>query len=80
MEWLPPGGHIPQWRLEAAAAHHGGFKPPLRRTRTSGEFSVQESAVLRHNLNPPQSRVPGFNAFSAPDQSPVNPKGFANNL
>jgi hypothetical protein len=24
-EWLPPGGHIPQWRLEAAAAHHGGF-------------------------------------------------------
>jgi hypothetical protein len=32
LEWLPPGGHVPQRRLQAAAAIHGAFKAPLRKT------------------------------------------------
>jgi hypothetical protein len=52
LEWLPPGGHAPHRRLQAAAAHYGAFKAPLRKSGISGDFARAKirraAAVLWH--------------------------------
>jgi hypothetical protein len=39
VEWLPPGGHVPHGRLQAAIAHHGAFKAPLGKIGISSDIA-----------------------------------------
>jgi hypothetical protein len=45
LEWLPPGGHAPQRRLQAAGAHHGAFNNTPKDLHFRTISPVRKSAV-----------------------------------